>query len=591
MPGTRPTLPRDTKLTPSTHGGTLGTPATIGHRGHPRIATRVDLLVIGSGIAGLFTAARAVAHGASVAVVTKAGLQQTNTRWAQGGIAAAIAPTDSADAHACDTLDAGAGLCDPETVAVLCREGPARVRDLISYGVRFDREHGADGAPGEFALALEGAHSAPRVLHARGDATGAEIEASLASHIRRTATHLHERHLLLDLVATGRQDDGTIRCHGARILDLGTDVVRTIEAAHTVLATGGGGYLFSQTTNPPVATADGVAAAVRAGAVACDLEFFQFHPTALAVAGAPRFLITEATRGDGAWLRNGSGDRFMTRYDTRADLAPRDIVARSILTEVGEGRAPGHVWLDLTHLDPERVRTHFPTINRVCARYRIDITRDLIPVAPAAHYMIGGVWTDADGRTTVPGLYAVGECASTGVHGANRLASNSLLEAVVFGERVVASAFGHTCQETVVTSGAHLATSDAGPGLQVETIDGLFAVDSSEKAVPPRLAPGETVLWATRRQLWEHAGIVRTPDGLAGAMGAIGTWGRVYRPAPVTRRAVETVNALTVGWLMTRAALARQESRGAHFRADAPAVDPAWRRRLGVRLATPVTLA
>ena len=559
-------------------------------QGHQALAPRVDLLVIGSGIAGLFTAARAVAHGASVAVVTKGGLQQTNTRWAQGGIAAAIAPTDSADAHARDTLDAGAGLCDPETVAVLCREGPARVRDLIAYGVKFDREHGADGAPGEIALALEGAHSAPRVLHARGDATGAEIEASLAAHIRRTATHLHERHLLLDLVTTGRQDEGTLRCHGARILDLGTGIVRTIEASHTVLATGGGGYLFSQTTNPPVATADGVAAAVRAGAVACDLEFFQFHPTALAVTGAPRFLITEATRGDGAWLRNASGDRFMTRYDPRAELAPRDIVARSILTEVGEGRAPGHVWLDLTHLDPERVRTHFPTINRVCTRYKIDITRDMIPVAPAAHYMIGGVWTDADGRTSVQGLYAVGECASTGVHGANRLASNSLLEAVVFGERVVASAFGQGARATAISSDGNHAEPDPGPDMQVEEIDRLFVDDGSERTVPPRLAPGETVLRATRRQLWEHAGIVRTPDGLASAMGAIGSWGRMSRPAPVSRRAVETVNALTVGWLMTRAALSRQESRGAHFRADAPDSDPAWRRRLGVRLATPVTL-
>ncbi len=559
-------------------------------QGNQGLATKVDLLVIGSGIAGLFTAARAVALGASVAVVTKGGLQHTNTRWAQGGIAAAIAPTDSAEAHARDTLDAGAGLCDPETVAVLCREGPVRVGDLIAYGVRFDREHGANGSPGAIALALEGAHSAPRVLHARGDATGAEIEAALAAHIRRTATHLHERHLLLDLVTTGRQDEGTHRCHGARILDLGTGIVRTIEASHTVLATGGGGYLFSQTTNPPVATADGVAVAVRAGAVACDLEFFQFHPTALAVAGAPRFLITEATRGDGAWLRNASGDRFMTRYDSRAELAPRDIVARSILTEVSEGRAPGHVWLDLTHLDPERVRTHFPTINRVCARYKIDITRDLIPVAPAAHYMIGGVWTDADGRTSVPGLSAVGECASTGVHGANRLASNSLLEAVVFGERVVASAFGQRIRDTGPSSDGNPALPDIGPDMQVETIDRLFSVDGSERTVPPHLAPGETVLRATRQQLWEHAGIVRTPDGLASAMGAIGSWGRVSRPAPVTRRAVETVNALTVGWLMTRAALARHESRGAHFRADVPESDPVWRRRLGVRLSAPVTL-
>jgi L-aspartate oxidase len=392
------------------------------------LAAEYDYLIVGSGIAGLFTAVLAAEHG-RVAVVTKGTLAQTNTRWAQGGIAAAVADDDSAELHERDTLAAGAGLCDPQSVRVLCAEGPERVRDLIHLGVDFDTLDGV------ISLAMEGAHSMPRVLHARGDATGAEIEHALTRRVARAGAALYEHTLLLDLVV----EHG--HCVGCDVLDLESGERRRMHAKHVVLATGGGGQLFAHTTNPSIATADGVAAALRAGAAVADLEFFQFHPTALMKPGAPRFLISEATRGDGALLKNARGERFMPRYDDRAELAPRDVVSRAIVSELTETGAP-HVWLDLTHLDPARVEAHFPTISRVCRRYGIEITREPIPVAPAAHYMIGGILADVWGRSTLPGLYVCGEAASSGVHGANRLASNSLLEAVVFARRIVDASRG-----------------------------------------------------------------------------------------------------------------------------------------------------
>jgi L-aspartate oxidase len=530
-----------------------------------------DYVVVGSGIAGLFTAVLASERG-RVAVVTKGTVSQTNTRWAQGGIAAAIAADDSAALHARDTLIAGAGLCDPEAVRVLCAEGPARVRDLVRIGVDFDTVDGV------VALAMEGAHSRRRVLHARGDATGAEIEHALTRSATRSPVALLDHHLLLDLVVEGGQ------CTGCAVLDLGTGVVRRLGAGHIVLATGGGGHLFAHTTNPPVATADGVAVALRAGAEVADLEFFQFHPTALMKAGAPRFLISEATRGDGAYLLNTRGERFMPRYDSRAELAPRDIVARAILKELA-ATGDDHVWLDLTHLDPERVALHFPNIARVCRRHGIEITRQPIPVAPAAHYMIGGIRTDVWGRTNLPGLYAAGECASTGVHGANRLASNSLLEAVVFARRIVDASQGVFAPAVLPTAAGAAGAGDGDgdgdgeteppPPVEVATLEAL-----------PRADPRGISAARVRALLWQRVGITRDGAGLEEAEATLRRWLAGHRARP-DRPSVELANMLLVGWQMARAALRRQESRGAHYRHDFPETLPSWRRRLAVRLAAP----
>jgi L-aspartate oxidase len=526
-------------------------------------ASSYDYVVVGSGIGGLFTAALATALG-RVAVVTKGTLSQTNTRWAQGGIAAAVAADDSVALHAADTLVAGAGLCDPAAVRVLCDEGPARIRDLIHVGVAFDTVEGV------ISLAMEGAHSRPRVLHARGDATGAEIEHALTRRISHSGADLLEHHLLLDLIV----EQG--RCIGCTVLDLGSGTVRRLEARHTVLATGGGGHLFAHSTNPPVATADGVAVALRAGAEVADLEFFQFHPTALMMPGAPRFLISEATRGDGAFLLNTGGERFMPRYDSRAELAPRDVVSRAILKELASTGA-SHVWLDLTHLDPARVESHFPNIARVCRRHGIEITQQPIPVAPAAHYMIGGIRTDVWGRTSLPGLFAGGECASTGVHGANRLASNSLLEAVVFAQRIVDASAGKL---TPVPPPAPDETETA-PPLEVVTLETL-----------PAGPPATVTTPQLRGLLWERVSITRDGAGMEEAEVRLRRWLGGYLPR-ATRGSVELANMLLVGWHMTRAALRRSESRGAHYRYDFPETMPEWRRRVAVRLAAahPLTLA
>ncbi|MGI8423003.1 MAG: L-aspartate oxidase, partial [Chloroflexota bacterium] len=388
------------------------------------------------------------------------------------------------------------------------------------------------------------------------DATGAEIEQALTRRVARAGADLFQHTLLLDLVI----EDG--RCVGCDVLDLRSGGRQTIRATHTVLATGGGGQLFSHTTNPSVATADGVAAALRAGAAVADLEFFQFHPTALMKTGAPRFLISEATRGDGAILKNARGERFMPKYDDRGELAPRDVVARAIVRELDDTGAP-HVLLDLTHLEPERVESHFPTISRVCRRYGIEITREPIPVAPAAHYMIGGVLTDAWGRTTLPGLYVCGEAASAGVHGANRLASNSLLEAVVFGRRIVEVSCDAAAGSQVMVSDPPIELSDVDPR-PARRVGGVSA---------PRL----------REALWRHVGITRAGASLAGVEEQLAGWLSGYAPK-ATRRSVELANMLLVGWLMARAALRREESRGAHYRADFSATRPEWRKRMAVRL-------
>ena len=382
-----------------------------------------DFLIIGSGIAAL-RAAAALEGAGDVLMLTKAGPRAGNTAYAQGGIAAAVGPGDSPARHIADTLAAGAGLCDERAVTVLCEDGPRYVRELVAWGAAFDR------APdGELALGLEAAHSVRRVLHAR-DTTGRSIGAALWDHVAPMANvRVHDHARAVELIV----EDG--RCAGVRFE--AADGGHEARARCTLLATGGAGQVFSETTNPPEATGDGIAIAYRAGAAVADLEFVQFHPTALRLAGQPRFLLSEALRGEGARLVNAAGEPFMLRYDPAGDLAPRDRVARGIVRE--EQRTGGPIFLTLAHLDPAFVHARFPEISQACRRAGLDLAADRIPVGPAAHYLMGGVVTDVDGRTTLPGLFAAGEVACTGVHGANRLASNSLLEGLVFGARAGAT--------------------------------------------------------------------------------------------------------------------------------------------------------
>jgi len=497
-----------------------------------------SLVVIGSGIAGLFAALTARRQGVrDVVIVTKAALEESATRYAQGGIAVAIGDGDSAALHEADTLGAGAELCDPGAVRVLAGEAADRVADLIRLGVRFDTENG------RFAHAREGAHSMARVLHAGGDATGRYIEQALARAVRQQGVSVRDSTFVSDLIV----DAGG--CRGVRLA--GGEI---IEAEAVVLATGGAGQLYSRTTNPAISTGDGVALALRAGAVVADLEFFQFHPTAFAGPGASRFLISEAVRGHGAVLRNHRGEAFMKRHDKRAELAPRDIVARSIVQEM-QRHDLANVWLDATRLSPGDFARRFPSIHAFCKSHGCDPEHEPIPVAPAAHYMMGGVWTDSWGRTSVPGLFACGETASTGAHGANRLASNSLLEGVVFGARVAR---------------ALAAPSPAEPPSSVHA-------DTEELMLADAASAGAPIRDTLRALMWDHVGILRDAAGLAQVRAALGA---PYAAHPVAGlEASETANLALVGWVMAEAALRREESRGAHYRLDFPEPRPVWRRR------------
>src|SRR5262245_14881108 len=406
-----------------------------------------DYIVLGSGVAGL-RAAIELARDGRVAVLTKDRLDESNTEYAQGGVAVAMSDDDEISLHFEDTLKAGAGLCDEQAVRVLVEEGPRYITELIEWGARFDREGGA------LQFTQEAAHSRRRILHANGDSTGREIVRALIAHARKQSN--------IELVAHAATiglivEDG--RCMGVRFIDPNESLLREMHARSIVLATGGAGQIFAQTTNPSIATGDGMAMAYAAGAVMCDMEFVQFHPTALALDGAPRFLLSEALRGEGAILRNHEGEAFAGRYDERGELAPRDIVARAIVAEIERtgARHLGRYWmyLDLTHLKADFLRERFPNIFETCLRYGLDLTKDQLPVSPAAHYVMGGVRTDTRGRTTLAGLYAAGEVACTGVHGANRLASNSLLEGLVFGARAGAAAiedsFSRLPQRLVLT--------------------------------------------------------------------------------------------------------------------------------------------
>jgi L-aspartate oxidase len=497
--------------------------------------SQTDFLVIGAGVAGL-RAAVDLARAGTVLVLAKRELTESNTQWAQGGIAAALSDEDEISLHLQDTLQAGDGLCNPEAAKVLVEDAPERIDELIQWGTEFDRQ----GT--KLTFGREGAHSRNRILHAHGDSTGREILRALYAKTKTLKNiSVREFEFSTDLVV----ENG--RAHGIHLInDRGAKQQMTASAV--LLATGGMGQLYRNTTNPAVATGDGVAMAFRAGAEVSDMEFIQFHPTALYLKNAPRFLLSEALRGEGAYLRNLEMHRFMPKYHPMGELAPRDVVARAILheLEVSEVKDPV-VYLDLTHLDGDHVKKRFPRIYATCMQFNIDITTDLIPIRPAAHYAMGGVRTDLEGRCTLPGLYAAGEAAATGVHGANRLASNSLLEGLVFGARAGKIMRDELRRTPANSPKPHRAVSN-GP------------VDSAT----------EEVIRDVQDLMWRDVGIVRTGTGLKAAIEHLNRIApRVAHPQ--TRRAHEAHNLHALGLLVARCALAREESRGAHYRTDFPA--------------------
>jgi L-aspartate oxidase len=546
-------------------------------------------IVVGSGIAGLVTALHAVERGCRVTLVTKDVLEHANTRYAQGGIAGVMFDDDRTADHLRDTMIAGAGLNDPEAVRVLVEEGPARIRELVELGVAFDRD--GDGA---FVKGLEAAHSYPRILHSGGDATGTAIEKALVARLRASAVEVIEHAFLVGLMHDGAgvsanpgipaEPGGAAPEFGrnppARGRVTGVDLLigehpdatpavagtrRVIAADAVVLATGGAGELYAHSTNPPVATGDGIAAAIRAGAAVADLEFFQFHPTVLEGTAAARdsFLVSEAVRGEGATLVDERGHRFVLDVHPDGELAPRDVVARAIADRMAaqNGRP---VFLDATHLhstDPvERaafLARRFPTIDRAVRERGLDWARRPIPVTPAAHYLMGGVTTDLFGRTSVPGLYAVGEVARTGVHGANRLASNSLLEGAVFGARA-----GDTIAADAA-SGSWPASPVRSPQMHADPADARASQASEPRAFTRQ---------ALQELLWERAGLVRDESGLAEAAQVIAAW-RAEPRHPVTESELEDENLLLVAAHLVGAARARRTSVGAHYRRDEPAAD------------------
>ena len=510
--------------------------------------SQVDYLVIGAGVAGLRAAVELARHG-EVLVVTKEAVAESNTHYAQGGIAVAMEGDEDVALHLEDTVSAGDGLVYRPAAEVLVAEGPVRVAELIEWGANFDREGG------ELLRTREGAHSLPRILHANGDATGAEISRSLAAF-----AHVHKRVRFAEWTTVTGLVVADGRVIGADLL--GCDrkperVTERVSARAVLVAAGGAGQVYSDTTNPAVATGDGIALSARAGAALADMEFYQFHPTALSLRGAPRFLLSEALRGEGAYLRNDRGERFMERYHPLLELAPRDVVARAITRE-GIGAKPGEtriVYLDLGHIKGIDLHHRFPGISVTLVRYGLDLASDLIPVRPAAHYLMGGVKTGLEGRTTLCGLYAAGEAACTGVHGANRLASNSLLEGLVFGARAACSMLDD--------------------GLD------LLAAEAPEASPGPLSADEETALEGIiarlQASMWAHAGLLREETTLlqalveqescAAAIAGLGAHGR-------GGRRLEEAQAMSqVAYAILHCALARSESRGGHFRNDYPKRD------------------
>ena len=503
---------------------------------------QVDFVVMGAGVAGLRAAVELARHG-EVLVVTKEAVAESNTHYAQGGIAVALEGREDIALHLRDTMAAGDGLVYRQAAEVLVAEGPQRVEELIEWGARFDRDSG------KLLRTREAAHSVPRILHADGDATGAEISRSLAAAAREqpgvrftewtTVTGLEVR-------------DGCVA--GVDLLDREQNAGR-VSARSVLIAAGGAGQVYSDTTNPAVATGDGIAIAAQTGAELADMEFYQFHPTALSLPGAPRFLLSEALRGEGAYLRNNRGERFMERYHPSLELAPRDVVARAVAREGMSEAGPRAVYLDMRHVRGMDLHRRFPGISALLAKYGLDLHRDLIPVRPAAHYLMGGIRTDLDGRSSVRGLYAAGEAACTGVHGANRLASNSLLEGLVFGARA-----------------AKAMLADAKPPAALEVRENwplrLTATDEEEI---------DRTIGCLQRSMWEFAGLLREQGtlrrGAETLVDCTAELDRIAREGKTSRRLCEARSLCRISDAILRSALARTESRGAHYRSDYPQRD------------------
>jgi len=498
-------------------------------------ATDTDFLIVGAGIAGL-RAAIELAEAGRVLVVTKEALGESNTNYAQGGIAVALGGEEDVSLHLEDTIAAGDGLVDRDAARVLVEEGALRVEELLRWGTGFDRDHG------KLMLTREGAHSRNRILHANGDATGAEIGRSLLAHARE-----HRNITLLEWTTTADLIVEGNTVSGAWLLDK-ENSLHAVRARAVLLASGGAGQVYSDTTNPAVATGDGIAMAYRAGADIADMEFYQFHPTALSLPGVPRFLLSEALRGEGAYLRNARGERFMDLYHPLLELAPRDVVARAITREgIGPGGEHLPVYLDMRHVTGIDPAKRFPGISAFLAHHGLNLAHDLIPVRPAAHYLMGGVKTDIDGRTSVDRLYAAGEAACTGVHGANRLASNSLLEGLVFGARA-----GASMREVVKVNSGKPSTSPQLAGKPILDMPAL--------------------LRNLQQQMWQNAGLLRDAGGLTAMNLELGRMRARFTPA-AERSSLELANLHAVAELIVVSALAREESRGAHYRNDFPRRD------------------
>ncbi len=511
-----------------------------------------DFIVIGSGVAGLRSSIELAKSGARVTVLTKDKASESNTEYAQGGVAVVLSEDDNAELHEGDTLVAGAGLCDPLAVETLVTEGTVFIKQLIDWGTRFDRNSG------KLIFTQEAAHSRRRIIHANGDSTGAEFVRALIARAGRERS--------IDLTPFANTESLIVRdgrCVGVRFLDPILRAPREVFGKAVILCTGGAGQLYQHTTNPSVATGDGMAMAYFAGAEMADMEFVQFHPTALNIPDAPRFLLSEAMRGEGGILRNKFGERFMPNYDDRAELAPRDIVSRSIVAEM---RRTGtrNVLLDMSALDGDFLRHRFPKIYETCRHYGLDIAKDPLPVSPASHYCMGGIRTDLWGRSTVPGLYAAGEVTCTGVHGANRLASNSLLEGLVFGARAGRAAIEDTA-------------SISSPG-----VSGGSSNDDGSSNVTAALSTA--VRKRIKRVMWERVGILRDRASLERAL-------KEFAQISAGNLSTSSRNFVTLATLVATAALWREESRGGHFRTDFPEQHDKWRHHSVQTLGKPIASA